>query len=493
MPEVPLDQIPESRRIEGETEFARVRGVARRTVIRWVKDESPKATWARGSNGRHVFDALRSLSFPAFARWQKERGPEKPAASEQAPPERAGQMPLAFPQTEGQRALSELKARLYRINPTLYEGIEQGFLLIEPRINHKWSQEARTRTEYVNLVARRAGPHGVSAATIWRLFKNYSSGLAEAGMTAALEALRKNTSGPERGAGSRLDDSMKAIVTRLWLQGKTREQCYEGMMAELREKCRVLGATWVYDAPEGPQKPLYYAVVRFINAPPHGLGGERNPARHGREAVFNSAGYMDRHFEDEYAGETWCIDEWECDGMFYLENHRRTIVIPYIVSVIDERTTKVLGWRVSPSLDAETVLDLMEELARKEGPPRFLVSDRLGHYRRMLQHKKVLARKAELAERLAGPLEALGVTNRGPKREKNPRGNRIERMHGIYSDLARRDFGPSWREPLEGKHKMRRVDENVRRHLRDHCKLGISGPQLLSYERAKQIVASLDG
>ena len=493
MAEVQFDQIPEQWRIS-VNEYARAAAVSRKeTYRRMAPGDEHEITWARSARGR-VIDALKSkgLSFEAIKEWQ--RG--KQVANLAAPQSDASPVPPAqaatgqgvlIPQTEGERALSDLKSRICKLNPTKFEGIKERFLLIEPLTNHKFALDAQTRWGYAKKIAPRVGPHGVKPNTLWRWYKDFERALNEKGMEAALESLGKNEPGPEPGYRSPLDDSMKCIVTRLWLEGKTRRQCYEGMRAELGEKCRVLAATWVYDA---PKKPLYYAVTRYINAPlPRGLGGESNPARRGHEAVFNAAGYMDRHYEDEQAGETWCIDEWELDGMFYLLKRRREIVTPYLVSVIDERTTKIFGWRLSPSLDAETVLDLMEELVRKLGAPRFLASDRLGHYRRMLQHKMALTRKSELMDRLAGPLELLGVTNRGPKRAKNPRGNRIERVHGIYSDLARRDFGPSWREPLEGKHKLRRVDENIKRHLRDHCKLGISGPQLLSYKEAERIAA----
>lgn len=495
MPEVPLEKIAPQWRARVK-EFAGLVGVSRKEVHSRMKPGDPdEVTWAH-EGGHRVIDVSRSPGIPvdAIKRWQRQRPDALQAAhSQPAPapkPSANGQLSLELPQSDGLRALSAFKSRLYRGNPTRYAAIEERFLHIEPLTNHKWNLEARTRTEYVKNHARRIGPHGVSAATVWRWYRDFNSALAEGGMDAALDALGNNEPGPERGFSSPFDDSMKTIVTRLWLEGKTRKQCYEGMMAELHEKARKMQAGWVYNVPQGPGRPLYYAVMRFINAPPrHGLGGIKNPARKGREAVFNAAGYIDRHYDDEPAGYTWCIDEWELDGFFYLRSHHRTIVNPYMVSVIDERTTKILGWRLSQSLDAEIVLDLMEELVREYGPPRFLVSDRLGHYRRMLENKKVLARKSDLVDRLAAPLGLLGVTNRGPKREKNPRGNRIERMHGIYSVKARRDFGPSWREPLEGKHKARRVDENVKRHLHEHCRLGTAPPQLLSFEDAEQIVA----
>lgn len=492
--EISLDNIPEQWRMTVNEYASLVKVTRKETYRRMAPGDPDEVTWAKGQRGRTI-DASRSLPAELLKRWLAMRKPEQPAepapqpAASQGAIQDSGQMDL-IPQSKSEEALSDLKARLYRLNPAKYKGIEERFLLIEPLTNHKWAKDASTRSEYVKMAARRAGQHGVSQATVWRWYSNFTRALKESGIDAAFETLAANTPGPLPGVCSSLDDSMKCIVARLWRQGKTRLQCYEGMMAELHEKARINGAVWVYDAPEGPKHPLRASVMRFINAPPPaGLGGDSNPARKGREAVVNAAGYIDRHYRDEYAGETWCIDEWELDGFFYLLHSRSTIVTPYMVSMIDERTTKILGWKLALSLDAETVLDLMEEMVRTVGPPRFLVSDRLGHYRRMLHHKMVATRKAELMDRLAGPLELLGVTDRGPKREKNPRGNRIERVHGIYSDLARRDFGPSWREPLEGKHKVRRVDENKARHLRDHCRLGITGPQLLSFEHAQSLVA----
>ena len=327
MPEVPLEKIPPQWRARIK-EFARLVGVSRKEVHSRMKPgDSDEVIWAH-EGGHRVIDASRSPGVPieAIKDWQ-EKHPAPVVASQpkQPPPVPVkGQISLCLPQSQGMKALSDFKARLYRKNPTLCKGIEQRFLLIEPLTNHKWNSEASTRTEYIKLAARRAGPHGVAAATIWRWYKDYNRALKTGGIEAALGALGKNTPGPNPGYGSPFDDSMKAIVTRLWREGKTRKQCYEGMINELLEKARIMGSVWVYDAPQGRERPLYYAVVRFINAPPpRGLGGEKCPARRGREAVFNAAGYMDRHYNAELAGYTWCIDELEVDGFFYFELIRK--------------------------------------------------------------------------------------------------------------------------------------------------------------------------
>jgi hypothetical protein len=93
-------------------------------------------------------------------------------------------------------------------------------------------------------------------------------------------------------------------------------------------------------------------------------------------------------------------------------------------------------------------------------------------------------------ERCMGAMANFGVTHEQP-RKKNPRGNRIERaLHGVCSNLARRDFGPSWKGANTEQRKLTEIDERVARHLKGYCKHGICGPQILSYDDAGAITAA---
>ena len=271
----------------------------------------------------------------------------------------------------------------------------------------------------------------------------------------------------------------------------TRRQCYRELVNYLEAKQRGTHASFIYQIPsEG-------AVLRFISMdPPHGLGGEKNLRRLGAGALKERAGYIDCHYDDEFAGDTWCIDEWELDGAFYNPQRRREIFWSiYLGSVIDERTTRILDWTLAYHLNTETVLDLLERTVREFGPPLFLRSDRGGHFRGKVAGRKAVQGRGKLVEELTGAMGRFGVTPVGPETDHNPRSNRIERMHGIYGGRAQGDFGPSWRgsqkkeiTPGVTERQMSGIDERVNRHIKDHCKLGTSGPLILSTADAERIV-----
>jgi hypothetical protein len=217
----------------------------------------------------------------------------------------------------------------------------------------------------------------------------------------------------------------------------------------------------------------------------------------GHEAVKAAAGYIDRHYDDELAGDAWCIDEWEIDGCFYdEENHARVInygracPVAHILSVIDERTTCILAYAVTWKISLEeATLDLTEHLVRTYWAPHRLVADRAGRFRRLSRGRVTLGSDGELIELLAGPLGELGVKLRGSK-EKNPRANRIERFpHREYARRAQ-EFGISWRGANTRERQLTDIDARVARHLKEHCKLGTCGPQILSIQEVQKIVGT---
>jgi hypothetical protein len=243
---------------------------------------------------------------------------------------------------------------------------------------------------------------------------------------------------------------------------------------------------------EGGIGPSRATIERYIREQ---LKGESNPFRKGLKALRASAGYIDRLF-DENAGDAWAIDEWELDGIFYSPQAHDQIFQnprPYLLSIIDERTTFLLNWKLVISLDAEAVLDWLEETIRRYGKPRRLVSDKGGHFRRKVGGRRIVENHGELVSKAMGALGALGVERTTPGKEKNPQANRIERVHEIYADLARRDFGASWCGANTREREQTGIDERIRRHLTEHCKLGTCGPQLLSLDDAERIIGQWVG
>ena len=241
--------------------------------------------------------------------------------------------------------------------------------------------------------------------------------------------------------------------------------------------------------------PSYSMVKRYwreVLIPMYG------PQRDGKEAVKTAAGYIDRLYDDEFAGDTWCLDEWEIDGAFYDEQDHRRIFnygtghpIVHILTILDERTTCITDYLVTWQISLEdAVFALAERTIRQHFLPRRVVSDRAGRFRALVRGHMVVGSDDELIKKLAGPLGELGVIPRGSK-EKNPRANRLERLHRLYADRAR-DFGASWKPPLE-KHEHRELDDAVRRHVKDHCRYGTIGPQLMSIQEAERRIAQWVG
>ncbi len=217
----------------------------------------------------------------------------------------------------------------------------------------------------------------------------------------------------------------------------------------------------------------------------------------GRAAVKVSAGYLDRHYDDEFAGDAWCLDEWQLDGVFYDEQDRSRLFnygekgpIAHVLSAIDERTTYIMDWILTWNISLEgATLELAERTVRRYWLPIRLVTDRAGRCRALSRQGRVIVRtRGEFVDSLMGPLGELGVKPRGSE-EENPRGNRIERA--LHREYARRavDFGVSWKGANTKEREGTDIDARVKRHLREHCKLGTCGPQLLSIQSVEHIVA----
>jgi hypothetical protein len=268
--------------------------------------------------------------------------------------------------------------------------------------------------------------------------------------------------GPKPGKFPSLSDDARAHLKVCFLDKLTPRKSFKSLEGVLQAKQRGNGCSYFYE-------PVSYSTVkrywRERLIPMYG------PQRDGKEAVKTAAGYLDRLYDDEFAGDTWCLDEWQIDGAFYDEQDHRRISnfgkgrpIVHILTILDERTTYIIDhlvtWQISLE---EAVFALAERTIRQHFLPKRFVSDRAGRFRALVRGHMVLGSDGELIEKLAGPLGELGVIPRGSE-EKNPRANRLERLHRLYADRAR-DFGPSWKPPME-KHEHRELDDAVDRHLK---------------------------
>ena len=294
--------------------------------------------------------------------------------------------------------------------------------------------------------------------------------------------------GPKRGEFKSLDADVRAHLLDCYLfkhlNCRQSHQSVERYL-ETKQNSFLCQVSHDYDIPSYSMVKRYW---REVLIPMYG------PQREGREAVKTAAGYIDRLYDDEFAGDTWCLDEWEIDGAFYDEQDHRRIFnygtgrpIVHILTILDERTTHIIDHLVTWQVSLEdAVFAVAERTIRQHFLPRRVVSDRAGRFRALVRGHMALGSNGELVEKLAGPLGELGVIPRGSE-EKNPRANRLERLHRLYADRAR-DFGPSWKPPLE-KHEHRDIDDAVDRHLTAHCRYGTIGPQLISIQEAERLIA----
>jgi hypothetical protein len=381
-------------------------------------------------------------------------------------------MNTLFPQTELDRKVDALNC-----DPAEKSHALRLVRIGDEAVNHDYMALgfARKLDHLKNIAAR----NNVSVRTVQRC--------AEALRKDNLAELVPHRPGPKRGGFKSLHADARAHLLKCFLppQNFNCRQSHQSVVSYLETKQRGCQAGYFYDIPSESMVKRYW---REVLIPMYG------PQREGKEAVKTAAGYIDRLYDDEFAGDTWCLDEWEIDGAFYDEQDHRRIFnygagrpIVHILTILDERTTHIIDYLVTWEISLEdAVFALAERTIRQHFLPRRVVSDRAGRFRALVRGHMVLGSDDELVKKLAGPLGELGVIPRGSE-EKNPRANRLERLHRLYADRAR-DFGPSWKPPLE-KHEHREIDDAVDRHLNAHCRYGTIGPQLMSIQEAERRIA----
>jgi hypothetical protein len=404
----------------------------------------------------------------------------------------SGQLSLGLPETPQEKVLAAVLTELLERDPANVPFIRERFYALQDRMNHDYRTLGFATAE--EHLQAKAACLGISAKRFWALQAQYKKTEAEAGTRAAILSLGKRTPGPAAGTGSMLAPDDKTFITRCWtFERMSRKRTYESWVAYKIKKAKTLGGEFEYSLapnPEDPdRKPGWWAVMRFIH---EDLGGNDSPERNGPTAIKDAAGYIDREY-DEAAGDAWCTDEWEMDVYAADREFPRRVYnwggknpVLHLICYLDERTTCILDWMLTTEIDKDTPT-LAERMVRRYWLPKRLVADRAGRFRRLVDKYKFTSSTGELVEKISGPLGMLGVYPRGSS-EKNPRANRIERMHLEFSRRAQDDFGRSWRPTkASGLREASGIDARVAEHLR---RRHASDPSELIYLDQIQAIAA---
>ena len=220
-----------------------------------------------------------------------------------------------------------------------------------------------------------------------------------------LEELVCDRPGPKRGEFPSLDADTRAHLLDCFLYKHLNcRQSHRSVERYLQTKQNSPGCqvSHFYDIPSYSMVKRYW---REVLIPMYG------PQREGREAVKTAAGYIDRLYDDEFAGDTWCLDEWEIDGAFYDEQDHKRIFnygagrpIVHILTILDERTTSIIDYLVTWQISLEDGLfALAERTIRQHFLPRRVVSDRAGYFRSLVRGHMVKGSDAELVKKLFWP------------------------------------------------------------------------------------------
>ncbi len=471
MSQLLLDEIPENARLT-VPRVMELTGLCRSKVFARIADGH--FAWAlapnpaRGPKLLRIVDA-RSLPQPALKKWEDSRLAGNfliPFEAHEASQQNSSSLSVANPAQLLLLATSPAAIRQESF-------IDECISIVKECKNGAYAKYGcSTKTEYVEFVARKTGR---SAATIYRLIRRYEAG--------GVREMLPHKRGPApTGAGSEVygkeaNSWMRAHVEENFRAGLSKSACHRLLLAEIETR-QSLHRAHVYDVPSEFQTKSYLRSLPPIN---------ETARQKGAPGLHVAAGYCDRAI-DEPAGDTWCIDEWMVDGRVYLDWKMREVIRPFIITIIDQRSEAILGWKLVVNPNSEAVLSLTEECLRKCWKPLRWYSDRGGHFRAKVgkHYKEISAEK--MMKKAAGALGRLGILHQGP-RVKNPRGNRIERtVHSFYAakvleTLAGSACGNS-PEAAEALGVQARVDRHIQL-----CKSGdVRLTELLSYKQLRAMI-----
>ncbi len=447
------------------------------TVLRWAKAEPHLWPFEPGPNRAQLFivenlkPAIRAaLLASERAEFEKPQPPEPPVARTDSPAVQPVQMPLCKP-TPYEAAYLEFYSRLKASGKEEKAIVARQIVeaAAEFTLDHgkQFYRLGSKREAYARMGAL-IGCGPARAATLTRELESAIS-RGENPFEVALPGKR----GPHGNWKHNYDGATAAKIAELWESRKSYRTTADMVFDWMLKRQAVVCAGHDYSIPS--REAFRQFTRRYIN---ESLGGKNNSRRIGKIGIRDRAGAIVRRYDDEFSGDSWCIDEWEVDCYCY-DDHDHSIVYNYgkdqpilhLLTIIDERTSCILAWALTVDLDHEA-MDLAESTLRRYWPPLRLVSDHAGRFRQYFGGRVVTRRAEEMAKLLDTPMGALGVLPVTSREPGSARRNRIERApHREYARYAQRDFGLSWRPPKDQRENTG-IDDRVKWHQGPHLKHG---------------------
>ena len=306
--------------------------------------------------------------------------------------------------------------------------------IVRQCLNGDYRARGLTKDAWVRTLA---SEHNLSARTLYRLVQRYETGGKEP------LALLDKLPGPEPSDPAILQDWQKAEIQYCWISLKLNiAQTYDRVMRFTREKANSAG--WRNE--DHYEFPSIHAVRRYIR---ERLTAVDHALRGGAEAIKAAAGYIDRTYRNLASLSRVETDEWKCDFLAYHEKHTKIVRRWWLLTFYDERSLYPLEWELVAGSEYELrhgigeadEINLLVRLVEDYGAPDYIVSDH-GRFRgKTFVGGKPGPPLDESFKKLHGIFDELSITKSEP-REKNPRGNRLERFHRFLADSSR--SVPGW-------------------------------------------------
>ena len=372
--------------------------------------------------------------------------------------------------------------------------------LCQQCLNGNWRAQGYARKR--DFVYDLAAQHSLSGRSIERWMQKYRATVTRWKPLGDPSVLLDERPGPPPGGHTNdgrqitvIDDWAALDLAHAFVDLKlTMRQAYERLLSIIAERQQAWGPRKIYRVPS------YGAVCRLLRR----LDPLSQARRNGPAALKAAAGHIQRRYDDLRSLDCIEVDEWITDFMAYDPEHRTRVGRYYLLTLLDTRSTYPLVWTLvekskHPGADKERLLNaeinLIVALIREYGVPGMLYSDR-GRFRHHVfggQGSPERARRANPfiagerdASQANGIFDQLGIRRNLP-RQHNPRGSRLERMHGNYALWSRTLSEHGWVGANTAQREITSGDAHIAEHMAWNCGQRDATPLLSAAQVAERV------